>query len=102
MDDLTQQNAALVEQITTASLAMAQQAHALHEMLGGYRLGERSQAGGVRAVAPSAMPVAGIAGSRAESGSSAAAAAREVLAAPASRPSVRAAGGGEDSAWQDF
>ncbi|HET9391484.1 MAG TPA: methyl-accepting chemotaxis protein [Steroidobacteraceae bacterium] len=102
MDDLTQQNAALVEQITTASLAMAQQAHALHEMMGGYRLGERAQAAGVRVVAPSAMPVAGIAGSRAEPGSSAAATGREVPAPSASRPSVRAAGGGEDSAFQDF
>jgi hypothetical protein len=40
MDELTQQNAALVEQATTASQAMAHEAHALHEMMGDYRLGD--------------------------------------------------------------
>jgi len=40
MDELTQQNAALVEQATSASQAMAHEAHALHEMMGGYRLGD--------------------------------------------------------------
>jgi hypothetical protein len=40
MDELTQQNAALVEQATTASQAMAHEAHSLHELMGGYRLGD--------------------------------------------------------------
>jgi methyl-accepting chemotaxis protein len=40
MDELTQQNAALVEQATTASQAMAHEAHALHELMSGYRLGD--------------------------------------------------------------
>ncbi|MDB6159064.1 MAG: Methyl-accepting chemotaxis protein [Gammaproteobacteria bacterium] len=40
MDELTQQNAALVEQATSASQAMAHEAHALHEMMGAYRLGD--------------------------------------------------------------
>jgi methyl-accepting chemotaxis protein len=40
MDELTQQNAALVEQATTASQSMAHEAHALHEMMGSYRLGD--------------------------------------------------------------
>jgi methyl-accepting chemotaxis protein len=40
MDELTQQNAALVEQATSASQAMAHEAHALHEMMGSYRLGD--------------------------------------------------------------
>src|SRR5215475_8781565 len=39
MDELTQQNAALVEQATTASQTMAHEAHALYEMMGGYQLG---------------------------------------------------------------
>ena len=43
MDELTQQNAALVEQAATASQAMAHEAHALNEMMGGYRLGDRAQ-----------------------------------------------------------
>ncbi len=38
MDELTQQNAALVEQATAASQAMAQQARELTEMMGRYRL----------------------------------------------------------------
>ena len=40
MDELTQQNAALVEEATSASQIMAREAHALHELMGGYRLGE--------------------------------------------------------------
>src|SRR5262249_30035795 len=40
MDELTQQNAALVEQATTASQTMAHEAHALHELMSGYRLGD--------------------------------------------------------------
>ncbi|MFL6605981.1 MAG: methyl-accepting chemotaxis protein [Steroidobacteraceae bacterium] len=40
MDELTQQNAALVEQATSASQAMAHEAHALHEMMGAYQLGD--------------------------------------------------------------
>jgi methyl-accepting chemotaxis protein len=40
MDELTQQNAALVEQATTASQSMAHEAHALHEMMDSYQLGD--------------------------------------------------------------
>lgn len=40
MDELTQQNAALVEQASTASQAMAHEARGLHEMMGGYTLGD--------------------------------------------------------------
>jgi methyl-accepting chemotaxis protein len=43
MDELTQQNAALVEQATTASQSMAHEAHSLHEMMGGYRLGDHAR-----------------------------------------------------------
>ncbi len=39
MDGLTQQNAALVAQATVASLAMAREAQALHEMVSSFRLG---------------------------------------------------------------
>ncbi len=48
MDELTQQNAALVEQATTASQSMAHEAHALHEMMGGYELGALAQPAGAR------------------------------------------------------
>jgi methyl-accepting chemotaxis protein len=43
MDELTQQNAALVEQATTASQSMAHEAFGLHEMMAGYQLGASEQ-----------------------------------------------------------
>jgi len=43
MDELTQQNAALVEQATTASQSMAHEAHALYEMMGSYQLAALAQ-----------------------------------------------------------
>jgi len=43
MDELTQQNAALVEQATTASQSMAHEAFGLHEMMGGYQHGASEQ-----------------------------------------------------------
>jgi methyl-accepting chemotaxis protein len=57
MDELTQQNAALVEQATAASQAMAQQAGELNEMMGTYRLSE-SLAAVVAAPAQRATPAA--------------------------------------------
>jgi methyl-accepting chemotaxis protein len=49
MDDLTQQNAALVEQATNASQSMASESHALHEMMGSYRLSESARTTTVQA-----------------------------------------------------
>src|SRR5581483_9385643 len=40
MDELTQQNAALVEQATAASQAMAEQVRGLNDMLARYRIAE--------------------------------------------------------------
>jgi methyl-accepting chemotaxis protein len=48
MDEMTQQNAALVEQASAASQAMAQQARTLTEMMGRYRSAESAR--------PSALP----------------------------------------------
>ncbi len=42
MDQSTQQNAALVEQAAAASQAIVEQAHALNEMISGYRVNEGS------------------------------------------------------------
>ena len=42
MDELTQQNATLVEEATAASSAMAQQARGLSDMMGRYRVTERT------------------------------------------------------------
>ncbi|SFH42170.1 Methyl-accepting chemotaxis protein (MCP) signalling domain-containing protein, partial [Ensifer sp. OV372] len=43
MDQATQQNAAMVEESTAASHAMAREAEALHELLRQFRYGERAQ-----------------------------------------------------------
>jgi methyl-accepting chemotaxis protein len=43
MDEMTQQNAALVEQATAASQSMADQARTLNEMMARYRLGNSTQ-----------------------------------------------------------
>jgi methyl-accepting chemotaxis protein len=43
MDELTQQNAALVEQATSASQSMATEAHGLHQMMDGYQLGDSTR-----------------------------------------------------------
>jgi methyl-accepting chemotaxis protein len=61
MDELTQQNAALVEQATTASQSMAHEAHALHEMMGSYRLGDSAQPAGARPTAAQITVVAPVA-----------------------------------------
>ena len=109
MDELTQQNAALVEQATSASQAMAHEAHALHEMMGAYRLGDL--------VRPQASYTSSV--PRAESEPAATAAADSTNERPAPRserrasvPRSRASGSAQvaaaaadrdgDSEWQDF
>src|SRR5581483_4878296 len=47
MDELTQQNAALVEQATAASQAMAEQVRSLNQMLERFRIDEASSSGAV-------------------------------------------------------
>ena len=122
MDELTQQNAALVEQATSASQAMAHEAHALHEMMGAYQLGDmvRPQAshatGATRAAQPT--PAAGAAKPAADAAKPAADAAgrntNEQPAPPSERrsspPRSRASGSAQvaaaaadgDSEWQEF
>ncbi len=110
MDELTQQNAALVEQATGASQAMAHEAHALYEMMGGYRLGDlprsgwrddsrqtRKAPGEAAATAAPVRPNSGAAQPRTARGG-------------AGRPLSRAAAGAElaatavdeDGEWQEF
>jgi methyl-accepting chemotaxis protein len=122
MDELTQQNAALVEQATSASQAMAHEAHALHEMMGAYQLGDmvRPQAshatGATRAAQPT--PAAGAAKPTVDAAKPAADAAgrnmNEQPAPPSERrsspPRSRASGSAQvaaaaadgDSEWQEF
>src|SRR5262249_944766 len=47
MDEMTQQNAALVEQATAASQSMADQARDLNQMMNRYRIDESAAAGWV-------------------------------------------------------
>ncbi len=112
MDELTQQNAALVEEATAASQAMAQQAGELNEMMNRYRLAE-------------ALALAAAAPRRAAAGAAAAqpAAARGkgerlIERRSANRPwsrrpspavdearepaEARKASNGDDSDWQEF
>jgi methyl-accepting chemotaxis protein len=116
MDELTQQNAALVEEATAASQAMAEQVRSLNEMLARYRVAEAAlttntfnvaaPASGAavtsRADAPvraerrgTNRPFAGKAGK-----TSAANAAAEV--SPARMAVARATGNGADSDWREF
>jgi methyl-accepting chemotaxis protein len=103
MDELTQQNAALVEQATTASQSMAHEAHALHELMGGYQLGDSLKTNSVRTpdVTNEGME------SRVEAGSrrpppraerpSPRSASRPVASAPAAAEAVV-----NDGEWQEF
>jgi methyl-accepting chemotaxis protein len=121
MDELTQQNAALVEQATAASQAMAEQVRGLNEMLARYRIAEAalnatthntaSHASGPAALAraePSvradrrggARPWAdkASAGKAGRSGTAVA----DVALSPARQAVARATGNGADTDWREF
>jgi len=111
MDELTQQNAALVEQATAASQAMAEQVRGLNEMLARYRVAEgafiaantnNAAAHASVSAAPSraerrgsSRPWAGKTGN-----SPAAPAAAEE--SPTRAASARAASNGADTDWREF
>jgi hypothetical protein len=121
MDELTQQNAALVEQATAASQGMADQARELNEMMGRYRVRRvindgRAPHADTEAVHPqedsvlltdvlgastvtrqAAPPLLKPAGSRGKAAHLAAV----VPPIPRRRPS-RVAGNESDSDWQEF
>jgi len=112
MDELTQQNAALVEQATAASQAMAQQAGELNEMMSRYRLAESLPL----AAAANRAPSGAAAGSN--GGASAGKAERRIERRGPNRPWSRRAkpaaeeprepaesrklSNGGDSEWQEF
>jgi methyl-accepting chemotaxis protein len=113
MDEMTQQNAALVEQATAASQSMAEQARALNEMMERYHLDESHQAASAQTAARPAQKAAAPApaarpgqperrganrpwnGAKGEAGKSA-----EGAAAPA-RP-AKAVANGEAAEWSEF
>jgi methyl-accepting chemotaxis protein len=116
MDELTQQNAALVEQATASSQAMADQARELNEMMSRYRVsGEpgRSSSRSNEMSGSDGAPVVGAADgvsgdrrSKSRPWAKRSAAAGLPTAggaqASASRKQAAAAGGGSDSDWQEF
>jgi len=108
MDELTQQNAALVEQASSASQTMAQEAHALHEMMASYRL----EASRRTAASPSdvvrASPVRASGESVVKARPRAPAASADSVATKALTPAVTAArrrgavAPVDDGEWQEF
>jgi len=105
MDQMTQQNAALVEQATAASQSMSDQARDLTKMMERYQVGESSSPGSSAsqpAAASKAAPtVERRSPSRAFSGKPAARPAPvESHEAPVARPAAVANGGGAD--WHEF
>jgi methyl-accepting chemotaxis protein len=116
MDELTQQNAALVEQATASSQAMADQARELNEMMARYQVagevgtgrgGSRSQASQSDEGPASGTDSAPTAGERRSRNRpwgkrSTAAGLPAAAAAPAPRKQAAVAAGGSDSDWQEF
>ena len=102
LDELTQQNAALVEQASAASQAMAEQARGLNDSMQKYHVD--GEAGQQSATAPAAHAAPAMDRRKADrpwSGKRAGAhAARVKAAAPAA--SMAASGGADDAVWKEF
>jgi methyl-accepting chemotaxis protein len=118
MDELTQQNAALVEEATAASQAMAEQVRGLNEMLARYQVAEAALSGsylssahasGTEATARAegagrserrggARPWAAKATKSAAAGSGAA----NATLSPARKAVAQATGNGADTDWREF
>jgi methyl-accepting chemotaxis protein len=113
MDEMTQQNAALVEQATAASQSMADQARDLNKMMSRYRIDEAAAAGWVASPAQRANVAAAVATGNAPKAErraagrpwskapSRAAAAAEVSADAVAHKKVVGAPS-NDSDWQEF
>jgi methyl-accepting chemotaxis protein len=96
MDDVTQQNAALVEEASAAAQALTEQASSLTQLISRYRVGEGSAEESPRAVArPAAPAVERRAASRPLTGKK-----RPVAISAAAAP-ARAAGAAAEE-WKDF
>ena len=108
MDELTQQNAALVEEATAASQAMAQQAGDLNQMMGRYVVDAAREALMARS-APVVKKSEPAAPSRAERRSTARPWSKPktktpdaAVAAPPTEPAPRKAANGHDADWTEF
>jgi methyl-accepting chemotaxis protein len=102
MDDVTQQNAALVEQASAAAQALTGQASNLTQLIARYRVGERRTADAPRATSRPAASLAAVpvverrAANRPLSGKK-----KPDAVSPRPAPS-RAAAAGADEDWKDF
>ena len=94
MDELTQQNATLVEQATAASRAMAEHARGLSDMMDRYRVSERGR--GAAQTSGSSVPVELRSASRPGTSKSG------MVAAPAPALPRTGTDGSGTSGWQDF
>jgi methyl-accepting chemotaxis protein len=96
MDDVTQQNAALVEEASAAAQALTEQASSLTQLISRYRVGEGSAEGTPRAVArPVAPAVERRAATRPLTGKK-----RPVAVSAAAAPARAASAAAEE--WKDF
>ncbi|MGH8210856.1 MAG: methyl-accepting chemotaxis protein [Steroidobacteraceae bacterium] len=115
MDELTQQNAALVEQATAASQAMADQVRGLNEMLARYRVAQAALAAANNSAtahaseaaatsrADTSVPAERRGGSRPWAGKAGkSGAAPAVMADVALAPARQTAGNGADADWREF
>jgi len=100
LDEMTQQNAALVEQASAASHAMADQAKSLSQMMERYRVSAQAAAAAAAAAQASTRRSTGAA-KKAAAPAAAAAARAAAPAKAAAKPAVKAAAGGSDD-WTEF
>jgi len=98
LDEMTQQNAALVEQASAASHSMAEQAKSLSQMMERYRVSAQAAAAAAAAAQASGRRSTGAAKKAAAPAPAARAAAPAKAAA---KPAVKAATGGSDD-WTEF
>jgi methyl-accepting chemotaxis protein len=99
MDEMTQQNAALVEQATAASQSMAEQASELNGLMERYRLGGGEQAA---AAAPDRAERRGAERPWSDRGAKHAKPAEPQAARNAAAPPRPKSANGGDAEWQDF
>ena len=100
LDELTQQNAALVEEASAASQAMAEQARDLNNSMGRYQV--KVAAGGAAAPNSTVAAAATLAADRRKSGRPWEANRAAAATTPKTRASTRVANGAEDTEWKEF
>jgi methyl-accepting chemotaxis protein len=93
MDQVTQQNAAMVEQSTAASHSLAEESETLSTLVGGFTFGPQSHAPAERQ-RPVARPAA--------AARPPARVAKRPPAPAAARPALKVVGSGKDEGWEEF